>query len=217
MSFLPQRKKSSEEIAKLRETFGIPASPNPSNKPAAPNNPPAAPVPAADLHRDATPAAPAPAPAEVPPPADADPRPARTFRKSEPAIARTAGPVSHGRAALPVRRHSQQELDACRRHEITTLQPPPANPKLTPAHPLVLVVGYLAALAGALPLVWPLTWTTLPITVPATCVACALLVALYVFRRKPLSSHHAGFIAVICLFVSVFGALHYFPHLAHAT
>jgi K+-transporting ATPase A subunit len=44
-----------------------------------------------------------------------------------------------------------------------------------------------------------------------------MLVAAFIGIRKPISRHHAAFIAVIALFVIIFGALHYFPHLRHAT
>ena len=42
-------------------------------------------------------------------------------------------------------------------------------------------------------------------------------VAAFIGARKPVSRHHAAFISVLSLFVLVFGALHYFPYLRHAT
>ena len=59
--------------------------------------------------------------------------------------------------------------------------------------------------------------SSLPITIPACCVTVALLIAVFIALKKPLSRHHAAFIAVITLFVIVFGALHFFPHLRNAT
>jgi amino acid permease len=45
----------------------------------------------------------------------------------------------------------------------------------------------------------------------------ALLFAAFIYFKKPLSLHHAAFIAVMSLFVIVFGALYYFPQLRHGT
>jgi uncharacterized YccA/Bax inhibitor family protein len=48
-------------------------------------------------------------------------------------------------------------------------------------------------------------------------VLISLAVAAFIGFRKPMSRHHAAFISVLSLFVLVFGALHYFPSLRHAT
>ena len=51
----------------------------------------------------------------------------------------------------------------------------------------------------------------------AGCSTAAMLLAAFIYLRRPISRHHAAFIAVIALFVIVFGALHFFPQLRHAT
>ena len=44
-----------------------------------------------------------------------------------------------------------------------------------------------------------------------------MLIAAFIYFKKPLSRHHAAFIGVMALFVIVFGALYYFPQLRHGT
>ena len=77
----------------------------------------------------------------------------------------------------------------------------------------MLAPGYILAIAGAS----CFYFYEFPMEATAACAAAALLIAGFIFLRRPISSPHAAFIAVIALFVIVFGALHYFPHLQHAT
>ncbi len=220
MSLLPQRKKSAAEIAKLREDLGIPGlAPDAAES----NHDPANIVPA---EREIVPAAHAPVqPAHLQPllpdaaeveapPLVLNPRPVRSLRKSEHLPAAAARAVSAPPdSPLPSRRHSDDEIQQMRRSEALAMQAPVINPKLVAAHPALLVAGYLAAIGGVSPWVYP----PAPIAVPLACVGVALGVAAVIARSKPLSLHHAAFLAVICLFVVVFGALHYFPQLGHAT
>jgi len=187
---LPQRKKTAEELAKLRESLGIPDAVPPAAAPRwSPDPPPAQPGPAAAE----------PAGGAEPPPDE--PKPVRSLRKSEqhPLPARrpppTAG-VPAGEAKLPTRRRSDRELNELRRHAAMETRPPIAHLQSITAHPVLLGIGYLLALAGGVG---------------------GLLVAAFIFRKKPRSTHHAGFIAVIALFVIVFGALYLFPQLRHAS
>jgi len=137
MSALPQRKKSAEEIARLREEMGLPSSA--TNAPAE--------APSAD----------APVVDDEPP----RPRPAakavRSLRRSErqPAPEEGAAPVAAKPAgnALPARRHSDRELDNMRRHEAMTAANAGVSPALShlqqsSASPLLLGLGYALALAG---------------------------------------------------------------------
>ncbi len=211
MSPLPQRKKSSEEIAKLRESLGI-----------------------SGISPEETTAA----TAIAAPPVEAAPRPARkqvhSLKRSErnpdapsaapqiPKLECTPRKSFQGRIAtpevtdskLPVHRHSDQELNEIRRREaIAMLATAKPDPRLAVAHPMLLVPGYLLACAGAL----CFYDYQFPLNAAASCAAAALLIAAFVCVRRPISRHHAAFIAVITLFVIIFGALHYFPHLQHAT
>jgi hypothetical protein len=114
---------------------------------------------------------------------------------------------------LPSHRHSDQEIAEFRRLEALALLTPGLKPKLAAAHPALLIPGYLAALIGA----GSICFYQQPLTVSAPCAAASLLIALFIALYKPLSRHHAAFIAVITLLLIVFGALHYFPQLRHAT
>ncbi len=276
---LPQRKKSAEEIAKLRESLGIPGQPPGEGpppaettapepeEPAAPEEKPepvAKEIPAAKEEPEARKEAAAPVPkveaatptleplpvADTPPP-----RVVRSLKRSEripvlpvededdegtprqeaavsgktvlPAlqVSRTVrslkkseqGPIElHEPPAdskLPQHRHSDREIGEIRRREALAAVTTQAPPKPMVAHLAMIIPGYLAAIAGGV----CFHYYELSIGVTATCVAIALLVAAFIFIKRPLSRHHAAFISVMTLFVIVFGALYYFPQLQHGT
>ncbi len=269
MSLLPQRKKSPEEIAQLRESLGIPTAPLGEHPAAPPLGAP--PGPAAELADPPPPQA-----AEMPvsaPPARSGPKAVRSLKRSEqialleeaPALEPVEEPAVHvlsfkpvrslrkseqlaapsaprhapapADSSLPYHRHSDDEINEIRRREaLAMLAPPVVNRKLIPAHPVLIVLGYVAVLAGAAvtSLDQPVTtapgavaWIHFlghalrmdlrPLTLPASCVALGLLVAAVIVLFRPFSRHHAAFISVITLFVIIFGALHYFPQLRHGT
>jgi len=190
MSLLPQRKKSAEEIAQLRESLGVPAPPAESAE----------------------------RPAAVPSPPESGPSvpgPVRSLRKSEQVPVLVPAPEeSGGNPKIPIHRHSADEIAEIRRREALALMAPHApNPKLASAHIAILIPGYLLAIAGASCFVFQ----GFPLAATAGCSALSLVISGFVFVRRPISRHHAGFIAIISLFVIVFGTLHYFPQLRHAT
>ncbi|MFZ9937366.1 MAG: hypothetical protein ACO3JG_09960 [Luteolibacter sp.] len=189
MSPLPQRRKSPEEIAKLRESFGVPAAEAP-----------------------ATPAPQTPAP--VPPPSQqaAPPaaKPPRSLRKSDEAIPRLESPPDSN---LPHQRHSREELDAIRRREAMSMMNTPPNKRLFPAHPALVVPGYLITVIAAAG-IW---FYRFPLWVTAACALAAFAVSGLLFFRHPVSRHHAAFIAVLAMLLLVFASLYYFPQLRHAT
>jgi hypothetical protein len=195
MSLLPQSKKSSEEIAKLRESFGvlgISQQDTPTQATAKP---------AIDRR-----------PAEIRPLPEA--KPVRSLRKSErvPVQTSAAQPAAHSN--LPTHRRSQDEIEDLRKREaLARLTPPPPNPKLAVAHRFTISIGYACALSGSS----FFFYKPFPLAATASCAVAALLTALYIFLKTPLSKHHAGFITAITLVVMVFGSLHYFPHLKYAT
>lgn len=185
MSPLPQRKKTQEELAKLREEMGHPSVP--------------APFPATQ----AKPAPPAPAPRYSPearqqaavPLERAEPKPVRSLRRSErqPSPAPTAAHTE----TLPSYRHSREELDLMRRQEamrVMSSDVPPAVSHLQKitANRWLLSLGYLLAFAGGVG---------------------GIGLAAYIAVKKPRSRHHAGFMAMIAVLVIVFGALYKFPTL----
>ena len=255
MSLLPQRKKSAEEIAKLRESFGIPGqAPAEEETPAAEPEPisavvskPPAETPKAEVvseppaskaivaekaipephhaprqvrslkrsERDPEPAADEPVAVEAPVTVAVQPsKPVRSLRKSERIpVAPVEIQTPPADSALPVHRHNDHELNELRRKAAITMQSPAVHYAMIRAHKALVIPGYLFALGGAV----CFYYYELSIGITAGCVAAALLVAGFIFLKKPLSRHHAAFISVIALFVIVFGALHYFPQLRHGT
>lgn len=269
MSLLPQRKKSAEEIAKLRESLGIPGSPVPEPEAA----PAAAEIPAEPvidtilpdshqavlvhppeaipLHPPEAPAIPATGPKPVhslkrserapilhdeeeeeedfdaashasgpePLPLQAAhrlPKPVRSLKKSEQTPVLTVLPIAEPTPSskIPFHRHSDKEIEEIRRREaLALLNVQKPNPKLAAAHFAILIPGYVLALTGASCFLFH--EVTAPVT--GACEAAALLIAGFIFLRRPISRHHGAFIAVIALLVIVFGAIHFFPQLQHAT
>jgi hypothetical protein len=249
MSLLPQRKKSPEELAKLRETLGIPgaaAEAPPTSEPAAPPAPPpahvetivpavheaavvedgdpmplqtepahaAGPRPVHSLKRSER----MPAPAATPvPTAAAAPnrtaRPVRSLRKSEHLPPAAPHPESPPDSRLPHQRHSDREIEEIRRREVLSMMNAAPNPRLFPAHPAIIIPGYVfppAAAAG----IW---FYQIPLAATAVLAILSLAIAGLILWSKPISRHHAAFIAVLAVFLIVFSALYYFPQLRHAT
>ena len=192
MSPLPQRRKSPEEIAKLRESFGIPAAGQTATEEAA---------------EAETPSPALPQPVES---AADSAKPPRSLRKSDEAIPRLESPPDSN---LPHQRHSQEEIEAIRRREALTLMNTPPNKRLFPAHPALVAPGYLATAIAAAG-IW---FYRFPLWATALCALAALGVAGTLFMRHPVSRHHAAFIAVLALLLVVFASLYYFPQLRHPT
>ncbi len=256
MSPLPQRKKSAEEIAKLRESFGLPGQePGTESLPAesrpstpavesalprvvAAANPQAVvePVPVVHapkevrslkrservvvLHPDDEEVVekllPVAAPVDLPvaaKPAVHSPKVVRSLRKSEqgPVQAPRVKPIPDSK--LPVHRHSDEEISRIRRMEAIAAMTPQEKPRNLSAHLALVIPGYLMTLAGAA----GMYFYDIPLAVTAALAGTTLLIALFIFIRKPLSRHHAAFMFIAALFLTVFGALHYFPQIQHGT
>lgn len=153
-----------------------------------------------------------PPPPPAPLPLLHSPKPVRSLRKSEQApIAPIQPPPPDSK--LPIQRHSGHELSEIRRHEALVMLESAVPPPSLTAHRVLIIPGYLFALVGAV----CFYYYELEIRITAACVIVSLLVAIFIFFKKPLSRHHAAFIAVAALFVIVFGALYYFPQLRHGT
>ena len=254
---LPQRKKSAEEIAKLRESLGIlgPPSDEESLMPEIPLERESGileaisavtqkqePAPTAEIyepkvehslklseripalpteesapqHPPARPPEPRPAlPVSSPTPAPTVPKIVRSLRKSEQGP-RSAIQTSPPDSRLPTHRHSDEQLNRIRRQEVLAQSTPAPHPLSLTAHLLIVVPGYLFALAGAACFIfYDIEKRQMPVTIGL--VLAALAIAAFIFFKKPLSRHHAAFIGVISLFVIIFGALYYFPTLQHGT
>jgi len=223
MSELPQRRKSPEEIARLRESMGLPVIP-----PATVEISPTAEVPAINeslptpaprqVHSlkksEQIPSMPAViagiSPAIIEPAAAA--KPVRSLRKSE-QIAPAPNPNAFSsHSNLPGHRHSDSELKEIRRQAALQSQIYTAPPKPLRAHPSLYAPGYLLALAGGICI-----YQDLQFIIPLACALSAVALAGFVFLQRPHSRHHAAFITVAALFLIVFGALYYFPQLRHAS
>ncbi|MBK1884465.1 hypothetical protein JIN85_18760 [Luteolibacter pohnpeiensis] len=207
MSPLPQRKKTAEELAKLREGLGIPDAPPPGapgvarelrNQPANPAN---APSPQKPLPQAGS--------APLPPPAPA--KPVRSLKKSERLPAPTSA-SSEPRTSLPSYRHSQQDLDELRRREAFTAQSPAIQLQEITAHPALIGVGYALVVGTLISAIMHTHGAIL-----LSCGAIALALSGYMFIKKKRSRHHAGFIAILVIFTLIFSALYYFPQLRNAT
>lgn len=201
MSLLPQRKKSAEELSQLRDQLGISPHPQPLAPSASPQMPEAAALatlaPEAHFPRKA-------------------PKPVRSLRRSErePSPSRrNSQPTAFSR--IPAKRHSSDEIAELRRREALAQFNTSGKTNLfpLPAPPWVIVPGYLFALSGFACQYWK---QEIPLAATAATAGVALLFALYILLRRPLSRHHAGFISSITVFALVFASLHYFPHLRHA-
>jgi hypothetical protein len=218
---LPQRRKSAEEIAKLRESLGIPGEEQEDSVPDAPAEPAATP----DV---VAPEADKPAPREKPAlPA----RKVRSLGKSEQKPVELS-PVERSKNGIPVRRHDERELMEIRRIQAT----PPDQaiayiqhlaapwPLVTLAYLLPLTGAFLGGFAAFSPGIpepdFPAQWLIDISRAPwlgkagfGALVACCVLglaVAGWLALKKPRSRHHAGFITILAVLIAVFGIIHQF-------
>jgi hypothetical protein len=261
MSLLPQRKKSAEEIAKLRESFGLPDQVSggkqlmdDASAGGRENNAQIAKFVggiAADLRSDFTAKTPASASvATIPVASSISARPLRSLKRSERSpvqdqiigepdksvssattFARDAKYVHSfkksemepctpadihippANSKLPGHRHDDRELKEIRRYSAIDMQATAHRYTRMKAHFALVIFGYLLAIgSGAV-----IYFYESPMRITAGGEAFALLIAAFILIKKPLSRHHAAFIAVIAFFVIVFGALHYFPQFQHGT
>lgn len=257
---LPERRKTPEELAKLRESLGIPAEGLPDDAPAAEGR---------DLEQERIPdearkgagegrvpgvqervddgigpADPIVAATVTPPEGLQEVLPGEKARMEVHSLRKSAGlvvdqPKPHRHredGSLPVRRHSDEELMRMRRLD--------SGPAISPVEvlarqklslPLVILL-YLFALAGvslllmeslwisrAQPLDLPFDWLRSAVLADGYRSAAAglvggvnflvLLAAGGIAWRRPLSRHHAGFLALIAGLVLVFATLYFFPEL----
>ena len=211
MSSLPQRKKSAEEIAQLRDSLGVPEIPDSSLAPKKTATEKTATEPTLEPEPIVEASQPKPEPKLV-----------RSFKKSERApVADIQQPVNRHKlpelnrgVSIPAQRRTAEELEDMRKRQaLSMLDAPAPNPKLAKAHALTIAPGYISAAAGASCFIIE----DFPLTATIGCSVLALTIALFIFLRRPISRHHAGFIAIIALFASVFSLLHFFPQLKYAS
>lgn len=243
MSPLPERRKTPEELAALRQSLGIPAE---------------APVVASEE-----------SPVEVPlsgPPEVVvaelpelevgvteeseevestelgeevvkvvRPRPVRSLRKSAGlSVDQPKGRIARGDSGvIPAKRHSDDELNQIRRESQLTPSVGDILPKAAHAGVLLLLYGLillsvlivgLGAICQSIPISdLPFEWLmvasqkdSFPMVlfgILAVGAVVLLLGAGWVAWARPLSRHHAGFMTIIAVLVLVFGTLYFFPEL----
>lgn len=239
MSLLPQRKKTPEELAKLREELGIlELSETPeSSVPDAVVVPDAAIAPEAVVAPEAetdsvAPASEIPTELEVAPQAPQSPpvaaEPAGPKRKqvwslrrsewAEPSEPITRSHPQTESSALPSRRRSERELMELRRVTIADPEVPVSYLKSLTAHPVWIVLGYLLPFAGGMAsLIVPLFLVSFPFNPLYAYLGGALGIAfgLYVFT-KVRSRHHGGFISALAVLVLIFTVLQHLEPFQHA-
>ncbi len=214
MSLLPQRKKSAEEIAQLRESFGLPGTApmeeHPASEQVAPPAPASKPAPVAD----GVPPSNSSLPPLIDPPQPREPKPVKSLRKSEQKqFPRSTTSPTNSNSKIPARRRSDEELNEIRRREALSNLAPKPNPQSLVAHLAIIIPAYLLVLASVI--------TSfiyhLKIEIPASCITVAIIIAGFIFFKKPLSRYHAAFIAASAFFIILFGTFQYFPHLLNGT
>ena len=230
---LPQRRKSAEEIAKLRESLGIP---DEAAQEAQRTNPETPSEPETSAEDSPAPSEEAPEPVtaitenqERPAP---QPKPVRSLRKSErkPAL-NPLSPVET-KNGIPVRRHDERELQELRKiqaappdQSIAYIQQLAAPwPLVVLAYLLPFVGGFLGWFAAWSPTVpepnFPALWlmdlsrapwlATAGFVSLALCCAVGLAAAGWLAWKKPRSRHHAGFVTIFAVLIAVFGIIHQF-------
>lgn len=225
---IPDKKKSAEEIAELRNQLGIsetmhmpheaipsrplPAPPPPPTEPAPPEIDPLTNQPIIHLKI-------APMPIY---PVGSHHNPTHTLRKHEPPLApatHSPAPPQENKPHLPSHRRDEREIAELRRREQLALlasQHRDHNPaerlRAMTAHPLTLIVAYISALSAA-----AATWQQTHFSTPASLLILATLLTLYIFFAKKRSRHHTALLAIIIILTAVFGTLYYFPFLQYAS
>lgn len=213
MSPLPERRKSAEEIARLREEMGIPSSgqhplapaaPIPSSEPTPsqediaipagdsvkPNNgwvprqPQIASIPSAEDATEPSVSSLVHQPDEVP--ASISPFVKETFARLQ--EEQDAPVIQDAPSHLPTRRHTRDELVRMSYQNFIPASVPMSHLQKQAAHWLLLTIGYLLSFAGGVG---------------------GLLIAAIIAWKKPRSRHHAGIMLVIAVLVLVFGTLYY--------
>lgn len=221
---IPQKKKTAEEIAALREGLGIPPVP-PALEPETVPAPIEAPV----EKEETTSAAPEEKSEnkepvihlEPPPkptrPQDVEIKPVHSLRKHDLPLAPAPAAITSHRTALPTKRHDPRDVAQIRKREaLAALAQPSTDPaahlRKQTASPFLYSPGYLLAIAAAVTAYQRVHFVT-----PAVLLGLAAVLMLFIALRKPRSRHHAALLFILVFLTLVFGALHYAPFFQHGS
>lgn len=197
---IPDKKKTTEEIAALRGDLGIPEPVVEETRPPAPVH--AAPSGEPVIHLD-IPAIPVVTRAPQP----------HSLRKHDLPLA-PAPPVTH-KTALPTHRHDPRDIVQIRKREaLAKLETPGLDPvarlRAQTAHPVLYVSGYLLAIGAA-----AVAYQRVHHITPIILLTLSLLITIYIAIRKPRSRHHAALIFILVFLTAALGGIHYAPLFQH--
>lgn len=226
---IPQKKKSPEELAALRNELGIPASKvdsPPQQKPE--------PADVSAAKTDDEPSQPPPVAIEPSPPIEesqaqpteqprsltpAEPKrnvsKRHSLRKQELPLA--PAPRSQHKTELPSRRKPNENLAEIRKRQALAnlpnqAQDPAAHLKKITAHPALLTPAYLFALGAAIA-----AWQWTHYLTPLCLIGASAILTLFIFATKKRSRHHAAILLTIIILILAFGGIRYAPLFHHAT
>lgn len=218
---IPDKKKTPEEIAALRDGLGIPLAPVATEPAIAPPPPPVvgAPLPTApEVLEEPDPDEPV-FHLNVPPvptnPARVEAVPIHSLRRSDPPLA--AAPAVTHKTALPSKRHDPSDIAEIRRREtLAQLQQkdpshdPAAHLRRQKASPFLYVPGYLLAIAAA-----AVAYQRVHHVTPLALLGLASLIMIFIAVRKPRSRHHAALLFILIFLTLALGGVHYAPLFKH--
>jgi hypothetical protein len=136
----------------------------------------------------------------------------KSLRKAERFKPASSAPILPD-SIVPSQRHSEQEIAQLQRkqafEERRNITPPPSFF----THLASILPGYLFAVIP------PVITYFYELTPHFLCISLGLSLAcaVFLFLKKPISRHHAAFIAALVLLIGIFSALHFIPQLRHGT
>jgi hypothetical protein len=202
---IPDRKKTPEEIAALREDFGFLKNPVTSTPP--PKEQPKSPVFEKVIDQVTQP---------TPQPTLSSRAEEKPKKKRIHSLRRIELPLAPGyeiqnQTQIPQTRRSPEDIAELRKREtLANFSANPVNPlahlkKLT-AHPALLTLTYLIAFLAIYA-----AWQAVFFITPISLIFVSGLLTAYIFWRKKRSRHHAAILTIILVMTLVFGGIHYAP------
>lgn len=218
MNTLPTHRKNPDELARLRESLGVP---NPSDDAATDDTPVDEQPPAEQVIPHLAP------PNTAAEPAERHPRPLGSLRRTEHLA--PAPPQAPSSIKLPNHRHSAAELADLRRRTALAAIAEGGYLPPQPASRLLLILAYTLAIGGAAAPILTRFYAYISESYNAgkafsegyhlLLAGClpALPLAVFIALQRTPSRHHAALVAAVSFFALVFSLLHYFPFLKYGS